>query len=162
MIMIIITIQSNQSIPKASRSSGVHENRGRGWPSVLNTHLSNEIELISSNRRYRYFNVSAKNQLNKKKGEEKKINPYNLIDGERKKEKRKIPWHIIKLSNILSIDISNARITIFRTCMFLDSLENLITMFSPFNISSSPPQNKNTFNSLWKKKEKKDQQKRKR
>ena len=62
-ITISINQSINQSIPNDSRSFSVHEYTGRGWASVLNTHLSNGYELVSSNRRYRYFNVSAKNQL---------------------------------------------------------------------------------------------------
>ena len=67
-----------------------------------------------------------------------------------KKQKKKLPWHIIKFLNLPRTDTFNARITIFRTCMFFDSLENPVTAFSPFNISRSPPHDKNTFDSLYK------------
>ena len=63
---------------------------------------------------------------------------------------KNIPRHIIKFLNLPRTDTINARITIFRTCMFFDSLENPVTSFSPFNISRSPPHDKNTFDSLCK------------
>ena len=78
-------------------------------------------------------------------------------------KEKKIPWHLIKFFNILPIDSTNAsaRITIFRACMLLDSLENPVASFSPFNIPRSPPHDKNTFDNLFKKgKKNKIQQKR--
>ena len=67
-------------------------------------------------------------------------------------KEKKIPWHLIKFFNILPIDSTNAsaRITIFRACMLLDSLENPVASFSPFNIPRSPPHDKDTFDNLWK------------